>query len=356
MAKKEEVEVEPIDKLTETVYAHFTKQYGKGCIIGGDEYLSRDRMVIPFSPAVDVIIGGGIEEGSWVGVTGNPKAGKTCSLLSFAATCQRPEYGARRVFYFKIEGRLAMDHVRAIKGLDTRKGPFNIIESTKERQYTAQEFLQMALYVIKTVPGAVVIIDSVSALVSEKEMTEGIGMNQPGVGAKLFTQFVSLARQAVPVNNTIMLTVTHLISQIGGMTKGYVEKSSRALQYQYDYMLRIKQMTPWKAGDKQIGLEINWQCKTSPKGIPNGQITSYFRFGTGIDHLYEAFSLGVTAGLITKAGAWYAFDYLGLDEAPKAQGAEAAYRLLTNNPAWAGALKKEIQQVSAALATEGTDD
>ena len=43
--------------------------------------------VISISPALDVGLGGGIREGCWLMLTGDPKSGKTTTAMQIAANC-----------------------------------------------------------------------------------------------------------------------------------------------------------------------------------------------------------------------------------------------------------------------------
>lgn len=353
MAKKAEVLLKgSTEDFIERILKETTSDYGEGVIIDGSEVVKEKKMVIPISPSLDIITSGGIIEGSWVGCTGNPKTGKTTFAESVAATCQKPEYGSRPVYYGKVEGRLSIEHLKGIQGLDLER--FKIIQSVKGKILTAQDHLRIYSNILSNVPNAVLIIDSISALCDEREMTGGVGTETRGSGAKLFSQFLATMSNVVPVNNSIVIGITHLMCNTSGMGAQYIEKATRRWHYQCDYQLRTIMKEAWKAGEKQIGLKIKWVCNTSPLGPPGMTAESYLRFGTGIDRLYEAFIFGAAVGLIKKSGAWYSLDYLNKLEdglgATKAQGGEGVYRLLQGNPQWADLLCREVMAMAGGLA------
>lgn len=352
MAKKkaEEEKTNP-DEFIDRIYQSVEKDFGDNILIDGERAMLSKPQVIPWSPALDIINSGGIEEGSCVGISGHPKLGKTVASLCLAANAQKPEHGERPVFYFKVEGRLSLTHLKGIKGLNLKKGRFNIIQSTEGTILSAQQFLSIMENVIKTVPGAFVIIDSISALCDEKEQNDGVGTETRGGGAKLFSQFCRLINQVVPVNRTIVVGIAHLISNTSGMGPQYHERAARMWGYQKDYDLRANMKTPWKAGENIIGLDVKWTCMTSKNGPPGMSIQSYIRFGVGIDGLYEIMNLGMQAGLIKQAGSWLTLSCLEKPEykdmldgklAPKFQGAEKVYAALSDNPKWAKVLEKEV--------------
>lgn len=344
MGRKKDEEFE----LTERVAREVEKEYGGGVLVDGASVLGRPPAVLPMSPALDLITSGGIEEGSWVGVTGNPKVGKTVTCLSFAASCQRPEHGSRPVYYLKAEGRLSTTHLRGIQGLDLSPGRFHVVQSREGRILTAQDFLRIGGSILRTVPGAVLIIDSVSALCDENELNADIAEQLVAPGNRLFARFVRTNSQVVPVNRSVVLCITHLIANIG--KPGMYERAARAVQYQYDYMLRAVSKSPWEAGGRQVGLEVNWVCNTSRLGPPGMQMTSYLRFGVGIDRLYELVKLGLTAGLIAARGSHYGLDFLAApgQEAPRFHGSEKLYRALLERPDWAEELGRRVRAALAA--------
>ena len=61
---------------------------------------------------------------------------------------------------------------------------------------------------------------------------------------------------------------------------------------------------------------------TSALGPPGGKITSYLRYGQGIDCETELVTLASDLGLISKAGAWYTFSFSDKEDKPKFQGVE----------------------------------
>ena len=81
-----------------------TKTFGEDIILSGNAVVDKKSVIIPVSPSLDIVLNGGIPEGSFVVFTGQPKCGKTTTSLDFSATAQRPEYqgdlkNPREVYY-----------------------------------------------------------------------------------------------------------------------------------------------------------------------------------------------------------------------------------------------------------------
>jgi recombination protein RecA len=96
--------------------------------------------------------------------------------------------------------------------------------------------------------------------------------------------------------------------------------------------------------NSQIGQEVEWQTLCSALGPPGGNITSYIRYGQGIDKHTELISLAVDMGLINKGGAWYTLDFMN-DEKPKFQGTEKVRQFLVDNPGTYESLYKELKSM-----------
>lgn len=339
MAKKVDMD------CVEQIYHDIEQKYGSGVMVDGDTVRNERRHVISMGPSLDIVTSGGIQEGCWVGITGNPKTGKSSCCLSFAANCQRPENGSRPVFYAKVEGRLSQALLDGTRGLQKGKPHFNLIQSSSGLILTAQQYLEILLQILRSVPRAVVIIDSISALCDEREMNDGIGTETRGAGAKLFSQFCRTAANVVPTQKAIVMGITHLISNTSGKGAPFVERVARGWQYQCDYQLRVRQRSDWETGGRQIGYVVKWECGVTPIGRPGMTMDSYVRFGVGIDRLFELIQLGLGIGLVHKSGSWLSLP----GREGKYQGAERLYQHLLDQPKVADELENEIKKSSYGL-------
>lgn len=309
-----------------------TKQFGSDIILTGNAIVDKTTMIIPLSPSLDIVLNGGIPEGSFVVLTGQPKCGKTTTSLDFAATAQRKEYAhgsfkdGREVYYLNIEGRLKKRDLEGIPGLDLSR--FHVIGSQQGKILHAEEYLQIGERIINEIPGSVIIIDSYSALCTEAEITSDMDKMQRADGAKLLAKFCRKVANVIPVNKNIVIGITHLMGNPTGYGAEFKEKSGQAIAYQTDIKLRAKTFKPWtlSADSTQIGQEIEWQVLCSALGPPGGSITSYLRYGSGIDKHTELINFAVDIGLINKGGAWYTYN------TEKFQGMEKLRQYFIDNP------------------------
>ena len=322
------------------------KDFGNNIILNATSVIDQESIVIPVSPALDIILNGGIPEGSFVVFTGQPKCGKTTTSLDFAATAQQEQYskkGIRNVYYLNIEGRLKKRDLEGIPNINLEK--FSIIGSQTGKILHAEEYLQIGERIINEDPGCVLIIDSYSALCTEAEITSDMDKMQRADGAKLLAKFCRKVANVIPVNKNIVIGITHLMGNPTGYGAEFKEKSGQAIAYQTDIKLRAKTFKPWLLGadNTQIGQEVEWQTLCSSLGPPGGNITSYIRYGQGIDKQMELVNLAVDIGLINKGGAWYTLTFLN-DDKTKFQGAEKVRQFLIENKSAYNDLYTEVKK------------
>jgi recombination protein RecA len=124
----------------------------------------------------------------------------------------------------------------------------------------------------------------------------------------------------------------------------FKEKSGQAIAYQTDVKIRATYFEPWRVGkeDTQIGQKIHWQVHCSALGPPGGKITSFLRYGEGIDRAMEVFTLAKDIGLVDQAGAWYTIACV--PDSPKFQGEEKARNYIASNPEVCDSIWNQVKE------------
>ena len=221
------------------------KNFGTDIMRSATALVDRESVTIPLSPSLDIILGGGVPEGSFVVLTGQPKCGKTTTSLDLAATAQKAEYQGdlkkpRHVYYLNIEGRLKKRDLEGIKDLDLDR--FDIIGSQEGKILSGEEYLSIGERIINEEPGSIVIIDSYSALCTEAEITSEMAKMQRADGAKLLAKFCRKVANVIPVNRNIVIGITHLMGNPTGYGAEFKEKSGQAIAYQHlKWFILLKQ-------------------------------------------------------------------------------------------------------------------
>lgn len=216
-------------------------------------HIRRPKKVITISPNLDMALGGGVPEGSFVILTGAQKLGKTTLALQLAANAQKLEFGNRKVYYADVEGRIKERDIDGIFGLDTSPENFIVIGSTEERLLYAHHYLDLALHFLKTQKNIVMIIDSVSQLCSEGRITESTGDRYRDDVPLMLASFTKQVANILPVTNNILVVITHIIANQGHGMSPTMEASGKKIQYQGDVKMKATYQTPYLVGDKQVG-------------------------------------------------------------------------------------------------------
>ncbi len=363
-AEKESEILDPklkAEQKANAVFKEIEKEYGSGSIVFPETILEEPTKVISWSPSVDLILSGGVPEGSWVSVNGKYKSGKSTSVLSFAANCQREENGCKNVYYLDVEGRLKKMNLTGIKGLILDKPRLNIIRSTEERILSAQDYLIIAEKILKSCPRCVLIIDSISALADKKEQDGGVGTETRGHGAKVLAQFINNMANVVTVTKSIIVGITQIYANTSGYGAAMVEKACNRWLFQADVRLKVKTFEFWKANENSppFGQIITWECLAAALGPPMMSTDSYLRYGVGIDKTYETIKLACSSGLIDEKGAgWHEITFLAKypdlvkdtsynDGKPvKIQGANNVCEIFNKYPKWLDVLNSEVKKLT----------
>lgn len=311
-----------------------TKKYGNNAVWSGADLINEQKEIISVSPALDIALGGGIPKGSWVTVVGPPKYGKTVLSLQLAANAQKKGMKTR---YDNVEHRIKKRDIMGIKGLDTSPEMFKMFQSSEEHILSAEEHLDILEQYLMNESETVVIVDSVSALLTQKEKTSNISEQQRADGAKLMAKFCRQMASVVAVRRHIVITIAHIIANPSGYGSPFQESGGNKINFQSDVKIRAKKSDAWEAGGVQIGQKVEWQVLWSALGSPGTQATGYLRYGKGLDREYETMVMAIDANIAKQKGAWIDYN----DE--KFNGAEKFYASLLDNPELYNKLESEVK-------------
>jgi recombination protein RecA len=322
--KEQDLKKKAKERDSLSIEKYIEKEFGEDVLIDANAVFSGERKIIPFTPSLDLSLCGGIPEGRWCIISGPPKCGKTTLALQIAANAQQL-YG-KDIYYGKVEGRLEKKNLKGIHNLDADK--IKVIQSVKGRILTAEDFITIFIQVIKKQPGCVLIIDSASALCSEKEMIDDVTAQTRNLGPKLLATFCRQMGNVVPVQDTLVIIIQHIITNTSGHGAKYMEDGGLKIQFQDDVKLRAKYFEKWKEGENLIGQKVHWDIVYSALGPPGGEVEGYLRYGYGFDKEMELLSIACDYGLVEKAGSWYTI----IETNEKFQGLYKGANLLREKP------------------------
>ncbi len=315
------------------------KMYGQGAImpLGLDRAPSLDG-ISTGCLSLDVALGGhGIPRGRIVEIFGPESSGKTTLTLHIVAQAQK----ADGVAAF-IDAEHAFDPSWAKRlGVD--------LESLLVSQPSSgEEAMRIAEMLVKTNAVDVVIVDSVAALVPEKELQGEIGDQYVGLQARLMSQSLRKLTGAIAKSKTAVIFINQIREKIGVMF-GSPETTpgGKALKFYSSCRIDVRRVGQLKDGDEVVGQRVKAKIVKNKVAPPFRVAEFDMMHANGISYEGDLLDMAIARKLIVKSGSWFRFgtEQLG-------QGREKTRAFLQENPDFCEALKAQIMSM---IATEATD-
>ena len=286
------------ESLSDTI-ASIEKQHGAGSImmLGSKKFVAVD--VIPTSSlALDEALGiGGIPRGRVIEVYGPESGGKTTLTLHIIAEAQK--LGGQAAF---IDAEHALDPVYARKlGVDVD----HLLISQPDN---GEQALEIAEALIKSGKVAIIVVDSVAALVPKAELEGDMGDPQMGLQARLMSQAMRKLTGITNQTKTSLIFINQIREKIGVMF-GNPETTTggRALKFYASVRLDIRKTQIIKEGDVVIGAETRIKVVKNKLASPFREAEVRMIYGFGISRESDLLKIGERLGILQKSGSWFIY-------------------------------------------------
>jgi recombination protein RecA len=325
-------------KALDAALSQIERAFGKGSImrLGKNERPVEVATVSTGSLGLDIALGiGGLPRGRIVEVYGPESSGKTTLALHVVAEAQR----AGGICGF-IDAEHALDAGYA------RKLGVNLDDLLISQPDTGEQALEIADTLVRSGAIDVLVIDSVAALTPRAEIEGEMGEQLPGLQARLMSQALRKLTGSISRSNTMVIFINQIRMKIGVMF-GSPETTTggNALKFYASVRLDIRRIGAIKERDDVIGNQTRVKVVKNKLAPPFKQVEFDIMYGEGISKTGELIDLGVKAGIVEKAGAWFSYDSQRLG-----QGRENAKLFLRDNPAMAVAIEKAIRGSAGLIA------
>jgi recombination protein RecA len=192
---------------------------------------------------------------------------------------------------------------------------------------------------------AVIIVDSVAALVPKAEIDGEIGDQHMGLQARLMSQALRKLTGMVARSNTTIIFINQLREKIG-VKFGSPETTpgGKALKFYASVRLDIRRLETIKKGDEAVGNKVRVKVVKNKCAPPFREAVFNIIFGRGVDRESAILESALALGFIEKAGSWYSYNGERIS-----QGAENACAWLKANVAAADQLDAKIRESYAKL-------
>ena len=312
------------------VVSSIEKQHGKGSImmLGSKNFAPID-VVSTSSLALDVALGvGGIPRGRVVEIYGPESGGKTTLALHIIAEAQK--LGGKAAF---IDAEHALDPVYA------RALGVDVDHMLVSQPDNGEQALEITDALIQSGKIAVIVVDSVAALVPKAELEGDMGDPQMGLQARLMSQALRKLTGKTQQTHTILIFINQIREKIGVMF-GSPETTTggRALKFFASVRLDIRKFGWLKDGDVTVGAETRIKVVKNKLATPHTQAEVHLIYGHGVSREWDLLQIGEANNVITKTGNW--FNYKG---EKIGQGAENARVFLVNHVDIAAQIDVELR-------------
>ncbi len=324
-------------KALEAALGQIERSFGKGSImrLGQQEQAVDIETISTGSLGLDIALGvGGLPRGRVVEIYGPESSGKTTLALHVIAEAQKQ--GGSCAF---VDAEHALDPSYARKlGVDLD----NLLVSQPD---AGEQALEIADTLVRSGAIDVLVIDSVAALVPRAELEGEMGDSHVGLHARLMSQALRKLTGSISRSRCMVVFINQIRMKIGVMF-GSPETTTggNALKFYASVRLDIRRIGSIKERDDVIGNQTRVKVVKNKVAPPFKVVEFDIMYGEGISKRGELLDLGVNAGIVEKAGAWFSYDGQRIG-----QGRENAKSFLRDNPEIADAIERRIRENAGLL-------
>ena len=325
-----------------TTLSQIEKEFGAGSIMPlGVEQRAPIEGISSGSLSVDLALGGrGFPRGRIIEVFGPESSGKTTLALHAVASAQRA--GGIAAF---IDAEHALDPSWAKKlGIE--------LDSLLVSQPTSgEEAMQIAELLIKSNAVDIIVVDSVAALVPQKELDGEIGDSFVGLQARLMSQAMRKLTGAIAKSKTTVIFINQIREKIGVMF-GSPETTpgGRALKFYSSCRIDVRRIGTLKDGEDVVGQRVKVKVVKNKVAPPFRVAEFDMMHADGISVEGDILDLAILAKLVDKTGTWLRYGEVHLG-----QGREKARLFLKENPKVAQELREKILASKDAVIAVASD-
>jgi recombination protein RecA len=167
-----------------------------------------------------------------------------------------------------------------------------------------------------------------------------MGDSLPGLQARLMSQALRKLTATIKRANCMVIFINQIRMKIGVMF-GNPETTTggNALKFYSSVRLDIRRIGAIKKGDEVIGNETRVKVVKNKVAPPFKQAEFDIMYGAGISREGEIIDLGVQAGIVDKAGAWFSYSGTRIG-----QGKDNVREYLKEHPEMALEIENKVRE------------
>ena len=305
------------------------KEFGEGAIMPlGSAQQGRIKGISTGCLSLDIALGGqGIPRGRVTEMFGPESSGKTTLALHVVAEAQAA--GGIAAF---IDAEHALDPSWAKKlGVELE----TLLVSQPNHGEQAMNICEM---LVQSNAVDIVVIDSVAALIPQKELEGEIGDTHVGLQARLMSQAMRRLTGSIAKSKTCVVFINQIREKIGVMF-GSPETTpgGRALKFYCSCRIDVRRIGQLKDGEDVVGQRVRAKVVKN-KVAPPFRLAEFDMMHTdGISYEGDIIDMALASKYVVRSGAWFRYGDIQLG-----QGREKARIFLKENPEVTQKLREEV--------------
>lgn len=312
-----------------TTVAQIEKQFGEGAIMPlGSDRSGPIEGISTGSLSLDMALGGqGIPRGRVIEIFGPESSGKTTLALHVVAQAQRK--GGIAAF---IDAEHALDPSWA------KKLGVELETLLVSQPSSGEEAMHITEMLIRSNAVDVIVVDSVAALVPQKELEGEIGDSHVGLQARLMSQSLRKLTGAIAKSKTSVIFINQIREKIGVMF-GSPETTpgGRALKFYSSCRIDVRRIGQIKEGEEVVGQRVKAKVVKNKVAPPFRVAEFDMMHSDGISYEGDVLDLAMNQKLVVRVGAWFRYGDQQLG-----QGREKVRLYLKENPQLLEELKDKV--------------
>ena len=319
-------------KALDAAIAKLEKDFGKGTVMRlGDSSAHVAVETVPTGClSLDLALGlGGVPKGRIIEIYGPESSGKTTVALHMIAEVQKR--GGIAGF---VDAEHALDPVYAKNiGVD-------IDELYISQPDSGDQALEIAETMVRSGAIDIIVIDSVAALVPRQEIEGDMGDSHVGLQARLMSQALRKLTPVISKSNCVVIFINQLREKVGVMF-GNPETTTggRALKFYASVRMDVRRIETLKQSGEMVGNRTRIKIVKNKIAPPFKEAEFDIMFGKGISRAGDILDLAAGIDLVSKSGAWYAYEGEKIG-----QGRENAKAYLESHPEVMEELDRKVRE------------
>jgi len=305
------------------------QKFGEGSIMKFGEARKSDVDAVSSGClSLDLALGiNGVPRGRIIEIFGPEASGKTTLSQHIIAEVQK--LGGIAAF---IDAEHALDPDYA------QKIGINIKDLLISQPDTGEQALEILETLVRSNAVDVIVVDSVAALVPQKEIEGDMGDSHMGLQARLMSQALRKLTGTISKTQTIVIFINQIRVKIG-VFFGNPETTTggNALKFYSSIRIEVRRSAQIKQGDKIIGNRVKCKIVKNKVAAPFKACEFDIMYNEGISVAGDILDVGVANGSLNKSGNSYSFGEIKLGV-----GRENAKRFLRADKKLMKEIRKKI--------------